>query len=444
MNKEINLNDIKKFATSFENKKEYLPLQNTVTNNGINQSAYNYKQNSDMQFVFSLDLMKTTKVTNQKKSGRCWMFASTNLMRYEVMKNLNIENMELSQAYPMFYDKLEKANFFLENIIKTKDEETSSRLISFLLTSPVQDGGQWDMFVSLVNKYGAVPKEIMPETYSSSNTMELNKYLTMKLRQYASIIRKKHQEGHNEDELRKLKSKMMETIYRILSISLGNPPLVFNYEYLDKDKNYHIIKNITPKEFYQKYVKLDLSNKISIINAPTKDKPFNRSFTVKYLGNVYDGRQVKYLNLSINDFKSLIIKQLKDNNPVWFGSDVSQFGERNKGFLSRKNYLVDKLFDTDFKMSKEDRLDYGESKMNHAMTILGVNLDGNKPTRWKIENSWGEETGQKGIYVMDDDWFDNFVYQAVIDKKYLSEKQLEEYNQEPIELEPWDPCGSLA
>ena len=439
----IEVKDLEKFEKSFKERKENDAIQPGLVSHGINSIAFDYKQKIKLPHIFSLDI-KSHKVTNQERSGRCWMFATCNLMRYEVMKNLNIENMELSQTYPLFYDKLEKSNFFLENIISTAKEEVNSRLISHLLTAPVQDGGQYDMFVALVNKYGVCPKELMPETYSSSNTAELNKYLTTKLRQYASILRKKRNSGATLEVLHQLKNKMMSTIYQILALTLGLPPKTFSYEYIDKDKKYHIIKDITPQEFYKKYVAIDLSNKISIINAPTKDKPYNNTYTVKYLGNIIEGNKIRYLNLPINVIKELVIKQLQNNEAVWFGADVSQFGNREKGLLSKNNYALDQIFDTSFDMTKEDRINYGESKMNHAMVITGVNLVGSKPSRWKIENSWGDKTGEKGYYVMDDDWFNDFVYQVVIDKKYLSKELLSDYNKKPIELEPWDPYGSLA
>lgn len=443
MKENIEISDLQKFEKAFNERKENIALQPSLIAHGISESSFNYKQDINLKHIFSLDV-KSHKVTNQERSGRCWMFATCNIMRYEVIKNLDVENMELSQTYPLFFDKLEKSNFFLENIISTVNEKVTSRTVSFLLTSPVQDGGQYDMFVSLVNKYGVCPKELMPETYSSRNTAELDKYLTTKLRQFASIIRKKSSQGANVESLRQLKNKMMTTIYQILALTLGVPPKVFSYEYVDKNKNYHIIKDITPLEFYKKYVGIDLSNKISIINAPTKDKPFNNTYTVKFLGNVVKGHPIKYLNLPINKIKELVIKQLKNDEAVWFGADVSQFGNREKGILSKDNFMLEEIFDTSFQMTKEERIDYGESKMNHAMVITGVNLVNNKPNRWKIENSWGEKTGKEGFYVMDDSWFDDFVYQVVIDKKYLTEELLLDYEKEPIELDPWDPFGSLA
>lgn len=443
MKENIELKNIDQFAKDFKSNDKNIVAMNAATKVGINEAAVNNELAKTLTHNFSVDI-DAGEITNQKQSGRCWMFAATNVFRIEVMKNLNLKNFELSQSYPLFYDKLEKSNFFLENVISTFDEETSSRLFSYLLQEPVNDGGQWDMFVSLTQKYGVVPKQVMPETANSSNTRALDRYLTLKLRQFACDLRKMHQKGASLVEIRKNKEKMLNTIYRILVISLGVPPKKFTFETRDKDNNFIRIKDITPLEFYKKYVKLDLNDFISVINAPTKDKPFHRSFTVKFLGNVVGGRQVKYLNLPIDDLKRLAIAQLKDGQAVWFGSDVGQFSNRELGFLALNSYNVDELFSTDFPMNKAERLDYGESLMTHAMVLTGVNLEDDKPNRWKVENSWGDATGNKGFYVMSDQWFSEYTYQIIVNKKYLSKKELSEYDKKPIELEPWDPMGSLA
>ena len=371
MKKSIENTDLKKFYKEFTKEEKNLIYTDTCTKNGIQESCINTELDKTLTHNFSIDI-DSGKVTNQKQSGRCWMFAATNVFRIEVMKNLNLKDFELSQSYPLFYDKLEKSNFFLENILSTLDESTSSRLISFLLTAPVNDGGQWDMFVSLTKKYGVVPKQVMPETANSSNTRAFDRYLTLKLREYACELRTEHQKGATIAELRKLKEQMLSTIYRMLVISLGKPPVTFTFETRDKDNKFIRIENITPQEFYEKYVKLNLDDFISVINAPTKDKPFHHSFTVKYLGNVVGGRQVKYLNLPIEDLKRLAIAQLTDGQTVWFGSDVGQFSTRDTGFLALDSYHADKLFSTTFPMDKAQRLDYGESLMTHAMVFTGV------------------------------------------------------------------------
>jgi len=354
--------------------------------------------------------------------------------------------MELSQCYSMFYDKLEKANHFLENMIETIDEPLDGRVVSFLMMDPVGDGGQWDMFRSLTAKYGVVPKDIMPETFSATASRELNSYLTKLLRQFTRDLRDLHSAGKSEASLRDAKTEMMKTIYRVLAIALGEPPASFTWETRDKDGKFIRISDITPKDFYDRYVGLDLDEMVTVINAPTKDKPFNRTYTVQFLGNVKDGKYpVKYLNLPMDDLRDLTIRQLKDGKVVWFGSDVGQFSERKAGMLTRDALSVGTLLGTEFRMSKEERLDYHDSLMTHAMVITGVDLDEEgRPLKWKVENSWGDEVGDKGFFVMDDAWFGDFAYQILLEKKYLSEEQKKAFDSEPVVLKPWDPMGSLA
>ena len=442
--KEITIDSLNKYEKDFDSERFNEIAMNAVVSNGIDKSAVNYSEVRRARHNYSITI-ETGDITNQKQSGRCWMFAALNLMRIEVMRNLNLKTMELSQSYPLFYDKLEKTNYFLDSIIKTVNEPLEERLVSHLLTDPLCDGGQWDMFVNLVKKYGVVPKDAMPESISSSATKELDRYLTLKLREFAHTIRSSYENGKSIDDLYDMKDDMLNTIYRMLSISLGKPPKEFTYEITDKNGKFIRIENITPVEFFNKYVDIELDDYISIINAPTKDKPYGKTFTVDYLGNVAEGREIKYLNLPIDDLKLLAIKQLKDDKAVWFGSDVGQFSTREGGILSTTLFDADHLYSTTFPLTKEERLNYHESLMTHAMLLTGVNLDDeNIPNRWRVENSWGKDVGKDGFYVMTDEWFDEFVYQVVINKKYLSKEQLEMYEQDPIILKPWDPMGSLA
>ena len=445
MNREVSFFNLDAFESNFKGNKANLIAQNAVIGNGINNVAKNYYAKANNLYAFSVEV-DVGKVTNQKQSGRCWMFASYNVMRLEVMKRLNLGDFELSQNYPLFFDKLEKSNHFLENIIENIDEKPEGRLLSFLLMDPVGDGGQWDMFRSLVYKYGVVPKDIMPETSVSSMTRELNSYITKKLRGYACALQTMAKEGKSIEELRAAKEEMLETIYRMLSIALGTPPKSFTWETRDKDGKFIRMENVTPVQFFNEYVGWNLDEYVTVINAPTKDKPYGKTFTVQCLGNVREGRYpVKYLNLPMDDLRDLTIRQLKDGKAVWFGSDVGQFSDRKEGFLTMDAYNVSELFDTTFPMTKEQRLDYGDSLMTHAMVITGVDLDENgKPIRWKVENSWGDEVGNKGYFVMDDRWFGEFSYQILLEKDYLSEEQKAQLEQEPIVLKPWDPMGSLA
>ena len=443
MNEKITLDDIRRFEEHFDKSDKNLLATYSVTQNGPTACATNYAVRRHLVENYSVDL-DAGRVCNQKQSGRCWMFAAYNVFRLKVMEKLHLDNMELSQNYPLFYDKLEKSNFFLENILSTLDEKVSSRLVLHLLRDPIGDGGQWNMFVGLTKKYGVCPKEAMPETYSSSKTREMDSLITLKLRKDAAILRKAHEEGEDIASLRAKKEKMLQDIYSILVICLGKPPVKFTYETRDKDKRFIRIEDITPTEFYEKYVDIHLDDYVSLINAPTKDKPFHHSFTVKYLGNLV-GERVRYLNLPIEELKRCALSQLQDGEVVWFGSDVGQSLQRFEGFMSLSNFDYDNLFSTSFGMTKEERLDYGESLMTHAMVLTGVNvLENGSTNRWKVENSWGDQNGYKGFYAMDDSWFDQFVYQVVINKKYLTPEELKEYSEEPIELEPWDPMGSLA
>jgi bleomycin hydrolase len=417
--------------------------RNSILNVGLDEIALNHQSKTDMQHTFSLELT-TGKITSQNKSGRCWLFAGLNTMRFKIMKDLNLKNFELSQTYQMFFDKIEKANYFLENILETLDENTDSRIIMWLLNAPLNDGGQWDMFTSIVEKYGVVPKAVMPESFASSNSARMNQILTLKLRGYASKLRQDHQNRKTLEELKSEKKKMTFEFYRLLTMFLGIPPKKFTFEYTDKDKKFHRDLDITPIDFYTKYVTVDLKDYISIINAPTQDKPFNKTFTVQYLGNVEGGNKVKYLNVDMKTFKELALSQLKDGVPVWFGSDVGQKMKRENGILSEDIYDYENALQSEFDLDKAGRLDYGESLMTHAMVFTGVNLIDDVPNRWKVENSWGDKNGEKGYFVMSDKWFEEYNYQIVINKKYLSKELKKIWKLEPIILKPWDPMGSLA
>lgn len=435
---------LSRFSADFNAEKCHKIAMNAVTQNGVTKSAMSPMALRKDEHQFSINL-KQGEITNQKSSGRCWMFAALNTMRFEIIKKLNLETFELSQNYPLFWDKLEKANYFLENILSTLDEPTNGRLIAWLLSSPLGDGGQWDMFCGLIDKYGVVPKDAMPETACSSATGEMDKFMTLKLREYACKLRAMHKDGKTAEELASQKEEMLSTIYRMLCICLGEPPKTVTLQVRDKDNNFIRDEGLTPQEFYKKYVGIDLSKRVSLINAPTADKPFGRTFTVKFLGSVHEGRPVKYLNLTSDALKRAAIAQLKDGQPVWFGSDVGQWLVRQGGVMDNEALELGQLFDTDFPMTKAERLDYGESLMTHAMVLMGVNLDKDgKPTMWRVENSWGKDAGKDGYYIMSDKWFDEFTYQVVVDEKYLTDEERKQLEQEPIVLEPWDPMGSLA
>lgn len=436
-----NLTDV--FEDGFVKDKKKTLAQRAVLKNGIQASCESIEAKQTIRPVFSIDL-ETGKVTDQKRSGRCWMFAALNTFRHRIIEKFKIDDFELSQNYVFFWDKYEKANFFHENILATADRPLEDRKVAFLLQVPQQDGGQWDMIVSIFRKYGVVPKEAMPEVQASSNSTELNKYINKKLRKDAMVLRSLVAKGAGDQEILKTRRTLMKEVYDILSIALGSPVKNFDFKYRDKDKEYHADRDMTPQAFYDKYVGLDLNQYISVINAPTEDKPYMRSYTVEMLGNVVGGKEVKYINLDMEDFKKLAIDQLESGESVWFGCDVGQFSNNISGIMALDTYELEDLFDVDFSTSKADRLMYGESLMTHAMVLTGVDIVDGKPTRWKVENSWGDKVGHKGYYVMTDDWMDQYTYQIVVRRDLLTDQQRQAFDSQPILLAPWDPMGSLA
>jgi len=442
----ISSKQLEKFSEIFKSRENSEIIANAVMKNGINDTALNNKSLREMHHDFSEEI-DVGAVTNQKKSGRCWMFAALNNIRYSISKSLDIKehDFELSQSYTMFWDKLEKANYFLENIIKTAELEQDSRRVMWLLNEPTNDGGQWDMFTALIEKYGIVPKYVMPETYHSSNSRIMNKILSLKLRSQAKILRDDYRFGADKESLREEKEDLLAEIYSILAYFLGEPPKSFDFEYKNKDGEFFRDSNLTPLEFYNKYSKVKMKDYLSIINAPTKDKPFNQTYTVEFLGNVKEGQQIHYLNLPIEKLKELSVAQLKEGEPVWFGCDVGQWSDRDLGIMDTELFKYKEVLDTDFELDKGARLQYGESVLTHAMVFTGVNLNNDQqPERWKVQNSWGKEVGEDGFFIMSDDWFEEFNYEVVINKKFVSDEILKDYQKDPVVLKPWDPMGSLA
>ena len=431
------------FAQAYQDNNKQTALQRSVVKNGITASAENVSAKVNNVPVFSVDVT-TGKVSNQKQSGRCWMFAALNTFRHKMLNDFNLKEFELSQNHTFFWDKYEKANYFYENILATANEPLTSRKVAFLLQTPQQDGGQWDMIVSIFQKYGVVPKTVMPESSNSSNSRDLNNYLNKKLRKDAVALRQLVAEGKTAEDIQTAKEAMLEDIYRFLATSLGTPPETFDFEYRDEDKNYHIDRNLTPQSFYEKYVGVDLDDYVSIINAPTADKPYNQSYTVEMLGNVVGGKEVKYLNVDMPTFKKLAIAQLEQGESVWFGCDIGQSSTRDTGIMALDAYDINDLFDIDFTMTKAERLDFGESLMTHAMVLTGVDLIDGESTKWKVENSWGEKVGTNGFFVMSDAWMDEYTYQIVVRKEFLTAEQLAAFEAEPTVLAPWDPMGALA
>lgn len=435
----VDSSKLKGFAKKYDKDSRNVLLRHALNKNSISDVVYDAKNEADTNYDFSIEV-KTLPVCNQKRSGRCWIFAACNVLREKIAKEINVENIEISQNFIAFYDKLEKANFLLTSIADLAKEEPDSRVLMHLLVNGVSDGGQWDMFVNVVKKYGIVPKNNMKETKQSSGTYESNVLINSLCRQFAAEV----QRGESKKEVAELKNEYLAKIYNLLCNSFGVPPTKFDFEYTDKDGKYHLEAGYTPKSFFDKYVGADIDEYVSIINSPTKDKPYNKIYTIDYLNNVVEGKPITHLNLPMERVKELIIEQLKNGEVVWFGSDVSNYGDRSVGLWDDLSFDYASAFDFDIKFSKENMLDYHESCMNHAMVLTGVNIKDGKPNRWKVENSWGSESGNKGYYLMSDSWFDRYVYQAVIKQKYLNDAEKEALKGKLVLLAPWDPMGTLA
>ena len=436
--------EIEAYRKAFESDPRYRVALNAVTKTPAKNVAMNRQAVVRCNHTFS-HVVATGAATSQNQSGRCWMFAGLNLFRMKAAEQMNLEDFELSQSYLFFWDKLERANYFLESVLRTLDEPTDGRLIAWLMSHPMEDGGQWDMFVNLVKKYGVVPKTVMPETESSSASGQMNDRLTQKLREYACRLRAAYRTGESMGALQTRKSEMMAEVYRVLCIHLGEPATEFTWQWRTKEKVFHRDGSITPQQFYEKHVGIDLDAMVCLIHCPTEATPLNTLYTVNYLGNVVGGRDTRYVNVDLDTMKSAAVAQIKDERPVWFGCDVGKSFDRDLGLMDDALYDYEGLYRLPFNLDKAERLDYGASLMTHAMVFTGVDLDEeDRPLKWRVENSWGDKTGDKGFMVMTDGWFDEYNYEVVVDRKYLPAEVLAVMDATPVELPPWHPMGALA
>lgn len=418
--------------------------RNAATQVGIEAASLNREkiQHTSTAVSHRLD---DWKATSQKKSGRCWLFSSLNFLRSRARESLGIKNFEFSQSYVFFWDKFERANWFLTDIIATSDEPVDGRLVQFLLGDVLGDGGQWDMAVSVYMKYGLVPKEVMPESEASTNSRPMNARLRAVLHIGALRLREAIAAGASAEEVDTQRRKILADVWKILVVCLGEPPVRFNWQWRDDEGNFHRDGEITPHEFYERHVGVDLSEYICLVDDPRPENPKGLMETVEHLGNVVGGRPIRYLNAPVEEIKRIVAAQIAAGEAVWFGADVSQPYDRGLGFFVTGIHDYDGLFDVDFSSTKLERVRSGESAMDHAMLFTGVDLDeAGQPRAWRVENSWGDEPGDSGFFTMDDQWFTDNVFEVVVPKSALPEDLAAAVDSEPIVLPAWDPMGTLA
>ena len=432
---ELTRKDLEQYQTNYRKQPRRAVIARAIQENGINNVARDPKAAVRLNHVFSVDL-KTGKVANQKRSGRCWMFALLNILKQRVAKKIHVKDFQLSQNYLFFWDKIERANIFYERMIATAGRPTKDRTVDFYLSMPGDDGGQWAMAAALVQKYGVVPQSVFPETAVTNNTMDFNAVMNLKLRRDGMQLRRLVQNDASDVEIMSARKRMLSEVYRITAESFGVPPRKFNFEYRDDKKKYHLVKNLTPKQFYKRYVGVDLNQYVVATNSP--DKKMGQKYSLPSQDNVVGGKQIEFLNMPMKFLKQAAIKQLKAGEPVWFGNDVLQQMSRKHGLLDSHLYHRAELFDVNLQMSKADRLAYHEACVSHAMVLTGVDLVNGQPTKWKVQNSWGTKAGKNGYFVMTDDWMNQFVYEMVVQLKYLPKAQQQINQQTSIALKPWD------
>jgi bleomycin hydrolase len=433
--------DLEVLRKDFSANPAYRLAQNAVTRVALDDVAISREVINNTDHSQSI-LLDDWKVTNQERSGRCWLFAGLNLLRVGAMKKMGLKDFEFSQNYAMFWDKIERANYFLEAVIETADRDPDDRTVAYLLQSVLDDGGQWNMFVALVSKHGLVPKSFMPETYSSANTARMNSVLRSLLRQGAKSVRAASARG--ADVARAEKADILGVIYRVLCIHLGTPPDSFDWQWTDKDREFHRDGVLTPQGFAAKYVDLPIGDYVCLVHDPRSSSPTGRTFTVEYLGNVLGAPPVTYLNVDMSVIKEIAAQSLQQGEPVWFGCDVGKMMSSDYAVWDANLYDLPSVYDTAFTLDKADRLLYHETQMTHAMLFTGVDVLHGVTRKWRVENSWGADKGKNGFYTMNDSWFDEYVFEIAARRSALPDTLRQALDTKPIVLPAWDPMGALA
>ena len=432
---ELTVQELEKFSADFNKNPKNKIIARAAQRSGVLEASYNDRVEGELTRVFSTEL-DIDNVTNQLHSGRCWEFSTLNVLRHAFGKKYKAKNFTFSQAYNFFWDKIERANMFYNRILDSADMPLDSRQVKADLDFVGADGGQFQMAAALVEKYGVVPSYAMPETFNTNNTTGFATALGDKLKKDALVLRELKQYG-KDDEIAKTREKFLSEVYQMTAIAVGEPPKTFDLEYRDDDKKYHLDKNLTPLEFLHKYMgEVDFDDYVVLTNAP--DHEYNKLYGLPAEDNIEGSLRIKLLNVPMEYLSSAAIAQLKDGEAVWFGNDVLRQMDRKTGYLDTNLYKLDDLFGVDLKMSKADRLRTGVGEVSHAMTLVGVDEDNGEIRQWKVENSWGEKSGSKGFFVMSNDWFNDYVYEVVVHKKYLTDKQKELAEGPITDLPAWD------
>lgn len=426
---------VEELKKEFHSCKDAEIIARAIQKNGIKAASEDPMASERLHRAFSYEI-KTGKPTNQRHSGRCWSFAALNTLRHKFATKYKFKDFELSQNYLFFWDRIERANMFCQKIIATADKPLHDRTVDFYLSFALNDGGQWANAASIIEKYGVVPEYVMPDTHNTKDTSDVAEVFDSLMRKDAIELRAMVQTDASATELQEAQERMMGDVYKIAAYSFGEPPVKFDLEYRDDDKKFHQVLGLTPLKFYHEYFDTNLSDYIVVTNAP--DHEMDRSYLMPAQDSVVNGLPIKFVNVPFEELQEGAIKQLQAGETVWVGNDVLQQMDRKRGLMDAKLYHREELLDVDFVMDKKHRLETKQAVVSHAMTLTGFDMVNDQPTRWKIENSWGKDNGDNGYFVMTQDWFEEYTYEAVINKKYLSDRVKKVADSEPVTLPAWD------